>query len=82
MSDTEMMRICPDCPKMIALSDPDGYSSVVAAVRKFNLELSDQESYYNLQEVGRITVGVHTHLWIHVKYFSRFSYPDSILYVG
>lgn len=44
---------------MISLSNPDGYNSVVAAVQKFNMEHSSQERYYTLQEVGRITVGVH-----------------------
>ncbi|KAF3835633.1 hypothetical protein F7725_028191 [Dissostichus mawsoni] len=51
-----MMMICPDCPKLISLHDPDGMKSVKEAVQRFN-ENTTNQNYFILKEVGRIKIG-------------------------
>ncbi|XP_029356008.1 alpha-2-HS-glycoprotein 1 [Echeneis naucrates] len=51
-----MVRICPDCPVLISLNDPEGLKAVHDAVEKFH-EQDTSERYYILQEVARIKSG-------------------------
>lgn len=60
MTDSEMMMICPDCPKLIPLNDPKGLKSIYEALTEFNKN-SSNEHVYVLQEVGRIQIGVYAH---------------------
>ncbi|KAK1897068.1 Alpha-2-HS-glycoprotein [Dissostichus eleginoides] len=52
----EMMMICPDCPNLISLHDPDGMKSVKEAVQRFN-ENTTNQNYFILKDVGRIKIG-------------------------
>nr|XP_061834233.1 alpha-2-HS-glycoprotein-like [Nerophis lumbriciformis] len=52
-SNEEMAMMCPDCPVMLPLNDPDAVKAVQKAVKKYNLE-SNNQHYFALLEVGRV----------------------------
>uniref|UniRef100_A0A669D6K9 Cystatin domain-containing protein n=1 Tax=Oreochromis niloticus TaxID=8128 RepID=A0A669D6K9_ORENI len=56
-TNSEMVRICPDCPVLLPLNDSEGLKSVHEATTEFNKNTSNQH-YYVLKEVGRISSGV------------------------
>uniref|UniRef100_A0A668TGV7 Cystatin domain-containing protein n=1 Tax=Oreochromis aureus TaxID=47969 RepID=A0A668TGV7_OREAU len=56
-TNSEMVRICPDCPVLLPLNDSEGLKSVHEATTEFNKNTSNQH-YYILKEVGRISSGV------------------------
>lgn len=58
-SSEQLIRVCPDCPTLLPLHDPQGLESVKAAVEKFNND-SKQTSYFKLLEVGRLSTQVGT----------------------
>ncbi|KAK1883716.1 Alpha-2-HS-glycoprotein [Dissostichus eleginoides] len=51
--DSEMVMLCPDCPKLISLHDPDGMKSIKEAVQRVN-ENPTNQNYFILKDVGRI----------------------------
>ncbi|XP_056895442.1 LOW QUALITY PROTEIN: alpha-2-HS-glycoprotein 1 [Takifugu flavidus] len=53
LTNLEMVRICPDCPMLVPLNDPEGLKSIREAVTEFNKNTSN-EHVFVLQEVGRI----------------------------
>ncbi|XP_025755184.1 alpha-2-HS-glycoprotein isoform X2 [Oreochromis niloticus] len=55
-TNSEMVRICPDCPVLLPLNDSEGLKSVHEATTEFNKNTSNQH-YYVLKEVGRISSG-------------------------
>ncbi|XP_039456597.1 histidine-rich glycoprotein-like isoform X1 [Oreochromis aureus] len=55
-TNSEMVRICPDCPVLLPLNDSEGLKSVHEATTEFNKNTSNQH-YYILKEVGRISSG-------------------------
>ncbi|KAI9513653.1 hypothetical protein NQZ68_040844 [Dissostichus eleginoides] len=55
-TDSEMVSICPDCPNLISLHDPDGMKSVKEAVQRVN-ENTTNQNYFILKDVGRIKIG-------------------------
>lgn len=63
LTDEEMSMMCPDCPKLNPLNDPEGMKSIHEALTIFNKNVSNQRIFV-LQEVGRIKIAVyiHTHL--------------------
>ncbi|XP_012680749.2 alpha-2-HS-glycoprotein 1 [Clupea harengus] len=50
----ELVKICPDCPSLIPLHDPEGLKSVRSAVQKFHDD-SKPIHYFRLMEVGRMS---------------------------
>lgn len=56
-TNSEMVRICPDCPVLLPLNNSEGLKSVHEATTEFNKNTSNQH-YYVLKEVGRISSGV------------------------
>ncbi|XP_029973682.1 antihemorrhagic factor cHLP-B-like [Salarias fasciatus] len=65
----EMMLICPDCPKLLLLSDEAGIRGVLAGVSQFNQNTSNQH-LYGLQDVGRISLGYV--MTMGMMYYSEF----------
>ncbi|CAI5636801.1 unnamed protein product [Oreochromis niloticus] len=55
-TNSEMVRICPDCPVLLPLNNSEGLKSVHEATTEFNKNTSNQH-YYVLKEVGRISSG-------------------------
>ncbi|XP_060933661.1 alpha-2-HS-glycoprotein 1 isoform X2 [Limanda limanda] len=55
-TNSEMHRICPDCPSMIPLNSPEGLKAIETAVHEENIN-STNEHFYILQEVGRVKSG-------------------------
>ena len=58
----ELVKICPDCPSLIPLHDPEGLKSVRSAVQKFHDD-SKPIHYFRLMEVGRMSSQVGAHTW-------------------
>ncbi|XP_008333079.1 alpha-2-HS-glycoprotein 1 [Cynoglossus semilaevis] len=56
ISQSEMSRMCPDCPVMLPHTNPTTLSYIQQAVKEFNKN-SSEENVYVLQEVGRVTSG-------------------------
>ncbi|KAI4790728.1 hypothetical protein KUCAC02_034443 [Chaenocephalus aceratus] len=54
---SEMPGVCPDCPHLVSLHDPDGIKSVKEAVQRVNKNTTNQ-NYFILKDVGRIVIGV------------------------
>nr|XP_061790258.1 HSF-like protein [Nerophis lumbriciformis] len=52
----EMIRVCPNCPKLLSLDDPRGLSAVEQAVKRFN-QNSKYDNYFTLMEVAQLTEG-------------------------
>lgn len=50
----ELARICPDCPSLMPLHDPQGLESVHKAVKKFNEE-KKHDKHFRLMEIGRMS---------------------------
>lgn len=57
VSPKQLTRVCPDCPTLLPLHDPQGLESVKAAIEKFNKD-SNQTSYFKVLEVGRLRTQV------------------------
>ncbi|KAI4791851.1 hypothetical protein KUCAC02_033759 [Chaenocephalus aceratus] len=56
LTHSEMPGVCPDCPHLVSLHDPDGIKSVKEAVQRVNKNTTNQ-NYFILKDVGRIVIG-------------------------
>ncbi|XP_030646986.1 alpha-2-HS-glycoprotein 1 [Chanos chanos] len=72
-SAADITRMCPDCPTLLPLHDPEGLESVKAALKKFNAE-SKEPNQFRLLEVGRITM---QHMFMGPSYFADFAIVET-----
>lgn len=71
VSAEEVTAVCPDCPSLLPLHNPEGLESVMAALKQFNKD-SNQTSYFKLLEVGRLSTGVRPllfHIYSRAKHY-------------
>uniref|UniRef100_A0A668TFP2 Cystatin domain-containing protein n=1 Tax=Oreochromis aureus TaxID=47969 RepID=A0A668TFP2_OREAU len=78
-TNSEMVRICPDCPVLLPLNDSEGLKSVHEATTEFNKNTSNQH-YYILKEVGRISSGYI--MTSGMNYYAEFALVETHCPVG
>ncbi|KAG7327877.1 hypothetical protein KOW79_009483 [Hemibagrus wyckioides] len=74
VSPIQLTRVCPDCPTLLPLHDPQGLESVKAAIEKFNKD-SNQTSYFKVLEVGRLRT--QNNMMFGMSHFAEFAIVET-----
>ncbi|KAG7488106.1 hypothetical protein MATL_G00030990 [Megalops atlanticus] len=69
----ELANVCPDCPSLLPLHDPQGLDSIKKALKKFN-EQSNHTAYFKLLAVGRIST---QYTFLGQSYFAEFAIVET-----
>ncbi|XP_018616515.2 alpha-2-HS-glycoprotein 1 [Scleropages formosus] len=69
----ELVKVCPDCPSLLSLTDPKGLESIKEAMKKFHAE-TNETNYWKMLEVGRIST---QYMFQGQSYFAQFAIVET-----